>query len=75
MYKIEINKQVVAVSDDLVKAMNSVQMLVANFIGVKNENFVEYNGILYKPWSNMAEAKCCYENEVYDVAITRIATL
>lgn len=72
MYKIKINDTVVAVSPDMLKAMNSVFKLVANFAGIKNENFVACKGIDYMPWGNCAHATCMVNNEIFEVWISKI---
>ena len=75
MYKIKINNNVVAVSNDLVKAMNSIPQLVADFVGIKDESFITYDGIKYLPWGNCAHATCTVNDETFEVWISKIKVL
>lgn len=75
-YIIKINDNPVATSDDFKKAMNRVQFLVANYAGVRNENFVNLGeGIIYCPWGNFAHCKAEVDDETYQVVICEIKEL
>ena len=70
MYKIEIDKNVVAVSDNILTAMVNVRKLVADYIG----NAVEFktHGIEYLPWADSATAVLSFNDELFTVFITKI---
>ena len=74
MYTIEIDKKIVAVSDNILTAMTNVRKLVADYVGVRNENAVEFktHGIEYLPWADSATAVLKYDNELFTVFITSI---
>lgn len=74
MYKIEIDKNVVTVSDNILTAMVNVRKLVADYIGVRNENAVEFktHGIEYLPWADSATAVLKHDDELFTVFITSI---
>lgn len=74
MYTIEIDNKVVAVSDNIFTAMVNVRKLVADYIGVRNENAIEFktHGIEYLPWANSASAVLKYNDELFTVFITQI---
>ena len=74
MYTIEIDNKVVAVSDNIFTAMVNVRKLVADYVGVRNENAVEFktHGIEYLPWTNSATAVLKYDDELFTVFITSI---
>ena len=77
MYSIEIDKKVVAVSDNIFTAMVNVRKLVADYVGVKNENAIEFktHGIEYLSWANSATAVLKYEDELFTVFITSIKSI
>ena len=74
MYKIEIDKNVVAVSDNILTAMVNVRKLVADYVGVRNENAIEFktHGIEYLPWCDSAAAVLTHNEELFTVSITSI---
>ncbi len=74
MYTIEIDNKVVAVSDNIFTAMVNVRKLVADYVGVRNENAIEFktHGIEYLPWANSASAVLKYNDELFTVFITQI---
>lgn len=77
MYSIKIDKEVVAVSDNILTAMVNVRKLVADYIGVRNENAVEFktHGVEYFPWTNSATAVLKYNDELFTIFITSIKLL
>ena len=77
MYIIKIDKEIVAVSDNILTAMANVRKLVADHVGVRNENSVEFetHGIEYLPWANSATAVLKYNGELFTVFITQIKSL
>ena len=74
MYSIKIDKEIVAVSENILTAMVNVRKLVANYVGVRNENAIEFktHGIEYLPWANSASAVLKYNDELFTVFITSI---
>ena len=74
MYTIEIDNKVVAVSDNIFTAMVNVRKLVADYVGVRNENAIEFktHGFEYLPWANSASAVLKYNDELFTVFITQI---
>ena len=74
MYSIKINNEIVAVSDNILSAMNNVRKLVANMVDVRNENAVEFktHGIEYLPWSDSAAGVLCFNDELFTIFITNI---
>lgn len=74
MYSIKIDKEIVAVSDNILTAMANVRKLVADRVGVRNENAIEFktHGIEYLPWSDSATAVLKYNEELFTVFITSI---
>ena len=77
MYTIEIDKKIVAVSDNILTAMVNVRKLVADYIGVRNENAIEFktHGIEYLPWADSATAVLKYNDELFTVFITEISVV
>ena len=77
MYSIKIDKEVVAVSENILTAMANVRKLVANYVGIRNENAVEFktHGIEYLPWTNSATAVLKYNDELFTVFITSIQSV
>lgn len=74
MYTIKIDEKIVAVSDNILTAMTNVRKLVADYVGVRNENAVEFktHGVEYLPWANSATAILNYNSELFTVFITEI---
>lgn len=74
MYSIKIDKEIVAVSDNILTAMANVRKLVADYVGVRNEDAVEFktHGVEYLPWANSATAVLKYDDELFTVFITSI---
>lgn len=74
MYSIKIDKEVVAVSDNILTAMANVRKLVADRVGVRNENAIEFktHGVEYLPWSDSATAVLKYDDELFTIFITSI---
>jgi hypothetical protein len=74
MYTIEIDKKIVAVSDNILTAMVNVRKLVADYVGVRNENAIEFktHGIEYLPWADSATAVLKHDDELFTVFITSI---
>ena len=77
MYSIKIDEEVVAVSDNIFTAMVNVRKLVADYVGVRNENAIEFktHGIEYLPWSDSATAVLEYNDELFIIFITSIKLL
>ena len=77
MYSIKIDKEIVAVSDNILTAMTNVRKLVADHIGVRNENVIEFetHGVEYLPWADSATAVLKYNDELFTVFITSIKLL
>ena len=77
MYSIKIDEKVIAVSDNILTAMVNVRKLVADYVGVRNENAVEFktHGIEYLPWTDAATAVLKYNDELFTVFITSIKLL
>ena len=74
MYTIEIDKKIVAVSDNILTAMVNVRKLVADYVGIRNENAIEFktHGIEYLPWADSATAVLKHDDELFIVFITSI---
>ena len=74
MYSIKINKEIVAVSENILTAMANVRKLVADYIGIRNENAIEFktHGVEYLPWSDSATAILKHDEELFTVFITSI---
>lgn len=74
MYSIKVDKEVVAVSDNILTAMSNIRKLVADRIGIENENAIEFktHGVEYLPWSDSATAVLKYNDELFTVFITSI---
>ena len=74
MYSIKIDKEIVAVSDNILTAMNNVRKLVADYVGVKNVNAIVFktHGVEYFPWCDSAAAVLNYNDELFTVSITSI---
>jgi len=74
MYSIKINKEIVAVSENILTAMANVRKLVADYIGIRNENAIEFktHGVEYLPWTDSAIAILKYDEELFTVFITSI---
>lgn len=77
MYSIKIDKEIVAVSENILTAMANVRKLVADYVGVRNENAVEFktHGIEYLPWANSATAVLKYNDELFTIFITSIQSV
>lgn len=74
MYQIKIDKEVIAVSESILTAMANVRKLVADYIGIRNENVIEFktHGVEYLPWADSATAVLKYNEELFTVFITSI---
>ena len=74
MYSIKINNEIVAVADNILSAMNSVQRLIANKVDVRNENSIDFktHGIEYLPWCDSATAVLNFNDELFTIFITKI---
>lgn len=74
MYTIEIDKKIVAVSDNILTAMVNVRKLAADYVGVRNENAIEFktHGIEYLPWADSVTAVLKHDDELFTVFITPI---
>jgi len=77
MYSIRIDKEIIAVSESMLTAMNSVRKLVADYIGVRNENVIEFktHGIEYLPWADSATAVLKHDDELFTVFITSVKSI
>jgi hypothetical protein len=74
MYTIKIDEKIVAVSDNILTAMVNVRKLVADYVGVRNENAIEFktHGIEYLPWADSATAVLKHDDKLFTVFITSI---
>lgn len=74
MYSIKIDKEIVAVSDNILIAMSNVRKLVADYAGIRNENVIEFktHGVEYLPWADSATAVLRYNDELFTIFITSI---
>ena len=74
MYSIKIDKEIVAVSENILTAMVNVRKLVADYAGIRNENAIEFktHGVEYLPWSDSATAVLKHDDELFTVFITSI---
>lgn len=74
MYSIKIDKEIVAVSDNILTAMSNVRKLVADYARIRNENVIEFktHGVEYLPWADSATAVLKHNNELFTVFITSI---
>lgn len=74
MYSIKINNEIFAVSDNILTAMANVRKLVADYVGIRNENCIEFetHGVEYLPWADSATAVLKHDNELFTVFITSI---
>lgn len=74
MYTIKIDEEVVAVSDNILTAMNNVRKLVADYVGAKNVNAVVFktHGVEYLPWCDSAAAVLTHNEELFTVTITSV---
>lgn len=74
MYSIKIDKEIVAVSENILTAMANVRKLVADYAGIRNENVIEFktHGVEYRPWANSATAVLNHDDELFTVFITPI---
>ena len=76
MYAITINSHLIAVSDNMLTAMMNIRKLVADYLGVRNENAIDMGEcIQYKPWANYAYALATYNNEIFKVDVTKVKTV
>ena len=77
MYSIKIDKEIVAVSENILTAMVNVRKLVADYIGIESERDIEFktHGIEYLPWSDSATAVLKHDDELFTVFITSIKLL
>lgn len=77
MYSIKIDKEIVAVSDNILTAMANVRKLIADYMGIRNENCIEFktHGIEYLPWANSATAVLKHDDELFTVFITEIKVI
>ena len=77
MYSIKIDKEIIAVSESILTAMSNIRKLVADYIGVRNENVIEFktHGVEYLPWADSATAVLKYNDELFTVFITSIKLL
>lgn len=76
MYAITINNSLVAVSEEMLTAMMNIRKLVADYLGVRNENCIDMGEcIQYKPWADCAYALATYNNEAFKVYVTKVKTL
>jgi hypothetical protein len=77
MYSIKIDKEIVAVSENILTAMANVRKLVADYVGVRNENAIEFktHGIEYLPWADSATAVLKHDDELFTVFITSVKLL
>ena len=74
MYSIKIDKEIVAVSESILTAMSNVRKLVADYVGIRNENAIEFktHGVEYLPWADSATAVFKHDKELFTVFITPI---
>lgn len=74
MYSIKIDKEIVAVSENILTAMANVGKLVADYAGIRNENIIVFktHGVEYLPWSDSATAVLKHDDELFTVFITSI---
>jgi hypothetical protein len=77
MYSIKIDKEIVAVSENILTAMNNLKKLVADYTGIRNENAIEFktHGIEYLPWADSATAVLKHDDELFTVFITKITVV
>jgi len=77
MYLVKIDKEIVAVSENILTAMTNIRKLVADYIGIKNESAIEFktHGIEYLPWSDSATAVLKHDDELFTVFITSIKSI
>lgn len=74
MYSVKIDKEIVAVSESILTAMANVRKLVADYVGIRNENAIEFktHGVEYLPWADSATAVLKHDKELFTVFITPI---
>lgn len=74
MYTIKIDNEIVAVSNDILTAMNNVKKLVADCAEVRNENAIEFKtkGISYFPQYDRASAILSHDDELFVVIIAPV---
>lgn len=74
MYSIKIDKEIIAVSENILTAMANVRKLVADYAGIRNENVIEFktHGVEYLPWADSANAVLKHNDELFIVFITPI---
>lgn len=74
MFKIVINKEVIAVSETMESAIKALPELICNHVDIGNSNLIQWdnNGIIVNPECNIATATITVLDMNFDILICKI---
>lgn len=74
MFKIVINKEVIAVSETMESAIKALTELICNHVDIGSSNLIQWdnNGIIVNPECNIATATITVLDMNFDILICKI---